>query len=429
MSILADLHNIGALKYDPIKPFTLKSGEQSPYYFDMRLAISYPEIVKRIITAINNVLNGKVIERVCGVPLGGVPYASAYSMQYNIPQLLCREEAKEHGNQSHISGYYRPGDIVLLIEDVVTTGKSIYNIAQILQNAGLVVIQFCIIIRRMHDVVTKETEHVDSLFNLFGIEKFMYDNGLIPKHEYDLSLRTFNNPKAQQLWNTIRERKTNLCLSLDITDNITNKITDNTAIHNHWNNLMKILPHICMIKLHTDIMNTDTDFDLIREACKGIFILDDRKYADIGHIVSKQLCNSSVRADCVTAHGIFGQNTLDGLVSTQTLLIAQSSAKNNLITREYSSAVYKLALNNKDKVLGFICQHQISEDFLNITPGVNIDTDNTNGQQYRTPEDAIGRDRCDIIIVGRGILDAEDPVAKAIEYKERAWKALMARRC
>ena len=103
--------------------------------------------------------------------------------------------------------------------------------------------------------------------------------------------------------------------------------------------------------------------------------------------------------------------------------VAQMSNKGNIITDAYTNKVIKMGQNHRDSVLGFITQKHLEDDgFLYLTPGVSLKTGKDNDdQQYRTPEDALGRDKCDIIIVGRAIYNSEDPEKTAIELKTRGW--------
>lgn len=90
----------------------------------------------------------------------------------------------------------------------------------------------------------------------------------------------------------------------------------------------------------------------------------------------------------------------------------------------------KMAEENKDCVIGFICQKKLSENptVIHMTPGVQFgEKGDSLGQQYTTPEIAIVSNRCDVIIVGRGIMNSEDPVKTAIDYKSAAFDAYLKR--
>ena len=106
------------------------------------------------------------------------------------------------------------------------------------------------------------------------------------------------------------------------------------------------------------------------------------------------------------------------------------SSKGNLATKEYAYKCVELAKNHKNAI-GVISQSRLDDtklDLIHMTPGVKIaDSEDNLGQQYNTPEKAVIEKGADIIIVGRGITQAEDPEDKAKEYQERGWRALLER--
>lgn len=101
------------------------------------------------------------------------------------------------------------------------------------------------------------------------------------------------------------------------------------------------------------------------------------------------------------------------------------SPKGNLATGEYTNKSIQMAVQNKDFVIGFISTRKLTDDpgFIHMTPGVQLAVGNDSfGQQYQTPDMAIGRGS-DVIIVGRGITSAADPLAEAKKYREAGWRA------
>ena len=105
------------------------------------------------------------------------------------------------------------------------------------------------------------------------------------------------------------------------------------------------------------------------------------------------------------------------------------SSKGNLATKEYADKCVELAKNHKNAI-GVISQSRLDDtqpDLIHMTPGVKFEQKLDNlGQQYNTPENAVGRG-ADIIIVGRGITEAENHKEKAEEYRNSGWKALLNR--
>ena len=118
------------------------------------------------------------------------------------------------------------------------------------------------------------------------------------------------------------------------------------------------------------------------------------------------------------------------------LLFAQMSSEGNLMNMEYTKHCIQAAREHKDFVVGYISQRDLNfdagDDFLSLTPGVQLPPKEQPeqglkgdglGQQYRTPREVVGKDGCDIVIVGRGILAAKDRAEEAERYRREAWKA------
>merc|ERR1711964_749757 len=123
------------------------------------------------------------------------------------------------------------------------------------------------------------------------------------------------------------------------------------------------------------------------------------------------------------------------------LILAQMSSKGNFTTREYTDACVESAREHKDYVMGFISQESLNtqpdDQFISMTPGCQLPPEGEDedaevngdgkGQQYNTPQKIIGLMGNDIVIVGRGIIKAGDPVKEAIRYRKKAWEAYQER--
>jgi uridine monophosphate synthetase len=120
------------------------------------------------------------------------------------------------------------------------------------------------------------------------------------------------------------------------------------------------------------------------------------------------------------------------------LLIAQMSSAGNLLDDQYTKTCIEIARNHNSFVIGFIAQESLNnspdDQFLSMTPGCQLPIKDDEeiegdgmGQQYNTPNRLIGTLGTDIIIVGRGITNAPDPIAEAELYRERGWRSYMER--
>ena len=128
-------------------------------------------------------------------------------------------------------------------------------------------------------------------------------------------------------------------------------------------------------------------------------------------------------------------------VARALLLLAQMSSEGNLMGAEYTRKCVMAARQHKDFVLGFISQEDLNQpktedNFLSMTPGLKLPPSGQEGkavrgddlgQQYRTPQEVLMKDGCDIVIVGRGIITAKDRAREAERYRHAAWKAYQAR--
>ncbi len=143
---LADgLLEAGCIKFGS---FVLKSGLQSPIYIDLRQIISYPRLLERIGAAYLPVLRTLRFDRIAAIPYAAIPIASAIALQANYPLLYPRKEAKDYGTRAQIEGIYHPGEIVVVIDDLATTGGSKFEAIDKLKAAGLEVRDVVVLIDR-----------------------------------------------------------------------------------------------------------------------------------------------------------------------------------------------------------------------------------------------------------------------------------------
>lgn len=144
-SLIHKLFELGAVKFGK---FTLKSGISSPIYLDLRVTISSPKTLVAIAEAMHFVIRNCKTDLVCGVPYTALPFATAISIQHTIPMVMRRKEKKEYGTGKIIEGIYVPGQKCLVIEDVITSGQSIFETIGPLTEAGLVVEDIVVLVDR-----------------------------------------------------------------------------------------------------------------------------------------------------------------------------------------------------------------------------------------------------------------------------------------
>ncbi|KAI5846716.1 Orotidine 5'-phosphate decarboxylase domain-containing protein [Tricharina praecox] len=251
--------------------------------------------------------------------------------------------------------------------------------------------------------------------------------------------RSSTHPTAlgRTLLSLMSRKRTNLCISLDLPS------------PSEILRLLDILgPSICVAKTHIDILPFSGAGDiaaftgaLAALAAKHDFLIfEDRKFADIGSTVKAQYGGGVYRiaqwAHITNAHTVPGPGIIDGLKEVAAtvahpralLLLAEMSSKGSLGGGEYAAKTLEMARGEKEFVMGFIAQgameNREGEDWIVMTPGVDLGRKGDGlGQQYNTPERIVGEKGSDIIIVGRGIIGAADPVTTAEEYRKAGWEA------
>jgi uridine monophosphate synthetase len=132
--MIGKLHQIGAIKYGD---FTLKSGAKSSIYVDLRVLVSYPQILNEIANALWQQTSHLSFDHLCGVPYTALPIATCISIANNKPMLMRRKEAKAYGTKQMIEGHYQPEQSCLIIEDVITSGSSVLETTKDLTDVGL----------------------------------------------------------------------------------------------------------------------------------------------------------------------------------------------------------------------------------------------------------------------------------------------------
>lgn len=132
--LIMELFDIGAIKFGN---FILKSGVESPIYIDLRETISYPPLLQKIAEAMWQKAQGLSFDRLCGVPYTALPIVSYLSIEYGIPMVLRRKEAKAYGTKKIIEGVFDINQTCLVFEDLISSGASVLETILPLHEAGL----------------------------------------------------------------------------------------------------------------------------------------------------------------------------------------------------------------------------------------------------------------------------------------------------
>ncbi|NJE43216.1 orotate phosphoribosyltransferase [Thermococcus sp. GR6] len=140
--------------------FVLTSGKESDYYINVKKLITNPRALKLIAKLMKSRAEelGLEFDKVAGPELGAVPIATALALETDKPLIIVRKKKKEYGTGRQIEGEVKPGDRILLVEDVTTTGGSVLRAAEILEKEGAEVVAISVVVDREEGAKEKMTE-------------------------------------------------------------------------------------------------------------------------------------------------------------------------------------------------------------------------------------------------------------------------------
>ncbi|MFV0556874.1 MAG: orotate phosphoribosyltransferase [Lactovum sp.] len=140
--IIKGLLDLGAVKIQVKNPFTWTSGIKSPIYCDNRLTIGNVKLRKEIAQALSNLIKNHFpeLELVGACATAGIPHGTSVADLLDLDLIYFRSQAKGHGTNSCIEGYFEAGKKIVIVEDLISTGKSILKAIQEAKKVGLEVL-------------------------------------------------------------------------------------------------------------------------------------------------------------------------------------------------------------------------------------------------------------------------------------------------
>ncbi|MEN9300207.1 MAG: hypothetical protein RLZZ429_2520 [Bacteroidota bacterium] len=164
-AVAEKLLQVGAVKLSPESPFTWASGWKSPIYCDNRKVLSFPYVRDFIKSELCNVIfeGFPEAELLAGVATAGIAWGAMAADQLKLPYVYVRPKPKEHGMGNQIEGFYTAGQKVLVIEDLISTGKSSLQVVDVLRAAGVEVVG-------MVSIFTYGFPHADEAFTKAGVK-------------------------------------------------------------------------------------------------------------------------------------------------------------------------------------------------------------------------------------------------------------------
>ncbi|MEA5534355.1 bifunctional orotidine-5'-phosphate decarboxylase/orotate phosphoribosyltransferase [Crocosphaera sp. XPORK-15E] len=182
--LILQLYDIGCLLFGE---YVQASGATFSYYVDLRKIISQPQLFHQVLSAYGDILKRLNFDRIAGIPYGALPTATGLSLMLHHPMIYPRKEVKAHGTRRLIEGNFHPGEKVVVIDDILITGKSVREGAEKLKSSGLIVEDIVVFIDHEEGVHDKLKEHgyqAYSVLKISEITETLYKAGRINEKQY-----------------------------------------------------------------------------------------------------------------------------------------------------------------------------------------------------------------------------------------------------
>lgn len=187
------LFKIDAVKFGVYK---LSSGKSSPYYIDLRVVPSFPDAFREICDFyaqyISDQIGIKNVDRIVGVPIAGIPFASQIAYNLKKPFLYVRKDIKLHGRERRVEGVLVSGDRVLLLDDLLTTGLTLTTAIDAARAEGGVVTDVVVFLDREEggrELLEGKGVKVHSLLKISEIANTLFEIGAIDQESLKTILK------------------------------------------------------------------------------------------------------------------------------------------------------------------------------------------------------------------------------------------------
>jgi uridine monophosphate synthetase len=184
--LILQLYDIGCILFGN---FVQASGATFPYYIDLRKIISNPQLFHQILSAYADILKNLSFDRIAGIPYGSLPTATGLALRLNYPMIFPRKEVKAHGTRRVIEGNFHPGETVVVVDDILISGKSVMEGAAKLQTAGLKVDDIVVFMDHEQGVKDRLQENgyrAHSVLTISEITQTLYQAGRIDEEQFQL---------------------------------------------------------------------------------------------------------------------------------------------------------------------------------------------------------------------------------------------------
>lgn len=202
MALANFLLQIKAIKLNPTSPFTWASGLKSPIYCDNRITLSYPQVRNFIREEFTKMCLDKFgkPDVIAGVATGGIPQGALVAQELGLPFVYVRSEKKSHGMNNQIEGIINSGQSVVIIEDLVSTGKSSLLAVDALREKGAIIKGMLAIFTYGMEVATENFKKSNcELFTLTNYETLIQkaaEESYVREEDLESLLEWKKNPQA-----------------------------------------------------------------------------------------------------------------------------------------------------------------------------------------------------------------------------------------
>ena len=187
------LKKTNALEFGTYK---LSSGRITPYYVDLRVIPSFPDAFQRVSDILTNsvkqALDTNTFDRIAGIPIAGTPFAALLAFRLNKPFLYTRQNLRLRGRERRVEGVLNPGDRVLLVDDLVTTGRSLIKAASAIRTEGGVVSDAFVLLDREEggrERLAKNGINLHYVLRMGEAARILYELDVIDEEQLDIILK------------------------------------------------------------------------------------------------------------------------------------------------------------------------------------------------------------------------------------------------
>jgi uridine monophosphate synthetase len=183
-NLILQLFDIGCITFEE----TLQaSGQIFPYYIDLRRIISNPQVFEAVIGTYAEILQNLKFDRIAGIPYGSLPTASGLALRLNFPLIFPRKEVKAYGARRLIEGHYESGETIVVVDDILISGKSAIEGAEKIESCGLKVRDIVVFIDHesgVCDRIQKSGYSPHAVLKISEINETLYQAGRITEKQF-----------------------------------------------------------------------------------------------------------------------------------------------------------------------------------------------------------------------------------------------------